>query len=484
MKKRFFWAIVLFLSAGPTALTIQARDAVTEDPTMRLEQAWNSFSKGMQEAQRSLVDPQYFPPPPTARNLAEGYRYMLGHLERMVQLEMRQHPRYPEFHRSMDMLRKWTGENPDTMYLKARIDDSGFYRISGHAADTREWRNPATHINTPKAPRNVIFQTITGAPGATGELDEMRRCVDATLDFIDSMEMQIGIDGHFEILIGPERPENFTGNFLVSRKNIRCAGTGEEAERSANWVSVREVFSDWANEQPLDLDIVRLDAIGESRPPLTAEEMAEKLERIGTELPNQIRFWNRLQEFALELRRDVNGDGQRAMPVNGFNPAEPPFTAGGVAGARQLYAGGKFELSADEALVIRLETPIEPFYLGFQLNTLWFEGPDQQNYVSSLTGDQLPRASDGARWFVIAHEDPGVQGWIATTGLQEGSDCFRFVFHTSPTAEQMPSIKTFHVKLKDIANILPADTPRITPEMRRQEIAIRQAHIKKRWRNY
>lgn len=457
---------------------------VGEDPAARLERSWDVFNNGLREAQRSLVDPQYVPPPPTPRNLAEGYRYLLGHLERMIQLEMRQHPRYPEFHRSMDMLRKWTAENPDTMYLKARIDDSGFYRIAGRAADTSEWRDSAATVEGPKAPRVVIFQTITGVPGATGELDEMKQCVDTTLDFVSSLQMQVEADGRFEILIGPERPQGFTGNFLVSRKHMRCPGTGVEALRTANWVAVREVFSDWVNEEPLDLDIVRLDAIGESRPPLTVDEMAEKLERIGTELPNQIRFWSRLQEFALELRADVNGDGRRAMPVNGLNPVEPPFTAGGVAGAQQLYAGGKFELAPDEALVIRVETPVEPHYLGFQLSNLWFEGPDQQNYVASLTGGQLPKASDGARWFVVAHEDPGVQGWVATTGLPEGSDAFRFVFRETPDADQLPKIRTSLVKFKDIATVLPADTPRVSAEMRRQEIALRQAHIKKRWCDY
>ena len=131
-----------------------------------------------------------------------------------------------------------------------------------------------------------------------------------------------------------------------------------------------------------------------------------------------------------------------------------------------------------------METPVEPHYLGFQLSNLWFEGPDQQNYVASLTGGQLPKASDGARWFVVAHEDPGVQGWVATTGLPEGSDAFRFVFRETPDADQLPKIRTSLVKFKDIATVLPADTPRVSAEMRRQEIALRQAHIKKRWRDY
>jgi hypothetical protein len=474
----------VFLTLFAVCMVVYPVHARETDPGASLDEAWAVFANGLQEAQRSLVDPQYFPPPPSERNLAEGYRYMLGHMERMIQLEMRQHPRFPEFHRSMDMLRKWTGENPDAMYLKARIDATGYYRISGRAADTREWTIPGQLVEGIKAPRLVTFQSITDVPGASGELAEMAQCKSLTLDHFNSLQMQIDADGKFEILVGPQKPADYHGNFLLSRKRMLCPGADSEAEYEAQWLSIREIFSDWEREQPLDMDIVRIDALGESRPPITAQEMAAALSRIGTELPNQIRFWSRLQEVALELRSDVNGDGRRAMPVNGINPVEPPFTAGGVAGAQQLYAGGKFELANDEALVIKLITPVEPHYIGFQLNNLWFEGPDQQNYVSSLSGYQLQPASDGARYYVVAHEDPGVPGWVATTGLPEGSHAMRFVFRENPTAAELPRLETFHVKLEQVRDVLPTDTPRIAAGQRREQIAVRQRHIKQRWRNY
>lgn len=60
----------------------------------------------------------------------------------------------------------------------------------------------------------------------------------------------------------------------------------------------------------------------------------------------------------------------------------------------------------------------------------------------------------------------------------------RFVFREDPPAESMPRLETFHVKLGELRNVLPPDTPRMTPEMRKREIAVRQAHIKERWRNY
>ena len=274
------------------------------------------------------------------------------------------------------------------------------------------------------------------------------------------------------------------GNFLSSRKELACRGTQTTAVREARSLAVREIFSDWEWERPLDLEIERMDSVGASRPPIDAEWMASRLERIAQRTRDHIRFWSLLMEFPLEIRRDANGDGRRNLPVNGINDAAPPFTAGGAAGARQLYASGVFELEPDQALIVRVETPVEPHYLGFQLNNHWMEGPDQQNYVSSLSGFQNPKASDGARYYVIAEEDPGVTGWVATTGLREGFHSLRFVYREDPTPESMPRLSAQLVAFDDVAKSLPEGTPEVDATARRHEIAVRQAHIKRRYRAY
>jgi hypothetical protein len=450
----------------------------------KLERSWEEFVYGLRSAQESLSNPEYFPPEADDRTLAEGYRYLLGHLSRMIEMEMRQDPLFPEFGRSMDMLRKWTGENPDTMYLKAPIDTTGYYRVFGKLANTQEWQSSERGAPGPKAPRMVTFQTITDVPGATGQLQEMSQCKSQTLDFLNSFNLQIEADGGFEIMIGPQRPDNFKGNFLVSRRLMTCDSTGQEQERHAQWLSVREIFSDWENEYPLDMEIQRVDAIGKNRSPISSEFMSEKLEKIAEELPNQIRFWQALQELALEVRADVNRDGRRNLPVNGINRPAPPFTAGGVAGAGQLYAAGVFELGPDEALIVKVTAPEEPHYIGFQLNNLWFEGPDQQNFTSSLSGHQLPVSSDGSRYYVIAHQDPGVQGWVDTTGLQKGTHAMRFIFRDDPPAARMPTAEATLTTLSDLSARLPPDIVRVSPEGRRRDIAVRQSHIKRRWRGH
>ena len=122
--------------------------------------------------------------------------------------------------------------------------------------------------------------------------------------------------------------------------------------------------------------------------------------------------------------------------------------------------------------------------IGFQLSNLWFEGPDQQNYTSSLSGHQLPVSSDGSRYYIVAHRDPGVRGWVDTTGLEKGTHSMRFIFREQPTAAELPTATVHVVDLEDLSLVLPPDTPAVSPVQRRQEIAIRQSHIKRRWRGH
>jgi len=149
-----------------------------------------------------------------------------------------------------------------------------------------------------------------------------------------------------------------------------------------------------------------------------------------------------------------------------------------------LYASGIFELEQDEALVIEMNAPVEPYYVGFQLNNLWMEGPDQQNFVSSLTGAQNPVFADATRYYIIFPVDPGVCGWLDTTGLERGFHTMRFVFAEDPPEDQLPSLKASLVKLEDLDSVLPEHYPRVSEAERREEISIRQDHIKMRWRNY
>jgi hypothetical protein len=476
-----------FIGAGALGCDLLRSEASSEDEAT-LEQGWSSFVKGLEEAREAVRDPWRFAPAPGGRELAEGYRYLLGHLARVIESETLQHTDLPYFQRYVRMLSKWTIDNPDTMYLVAPIDPQGTYRISGRAADTTEWRTGERGRPWPKAPRIVTFQTTTAVIGQTGSLEEFASCRNQTLGAVRHFEIVPDGEGRFEILVAPERPAGYDGLFLPTRARLDCIDREGEVvatnDRVATAVAVREIFSDWDAEIPLELDIVRSDAPGRPRPPTDPQQMGEALAAIGSEVANQIRFWNDLHELGLEVHGDRNLDRRRNMPLNGLNPPRPPFIAGGTAGAGQLYAGGTFELGPEEALVIRVDSPVEPQYQGFQLANYWGESLDQASYTSSLTAHQLPKASDGERYYVVASRDPGVPGWVDTTGLARGAISMRFIFPAAPAEDALPRVTTELTTLDALPEILPPDTPTVTPEARREEVARRQAHIRRRWRQY
>jgi len=463
-------------------------DLHSEVAPRALTAGWIDFLEGLGEARRGIEDPTLFPPAPSDRNLAEGYRYLLGHLARIIESETQGDPHFPYFRRSVRMLSKWTIDNPDTMYLTSSIDSAGTFRIRGRVPhDASEWRTSARGRAGLRAPRVVIFQTTTAMVGDTGGLAEMAACRNQTLDSVDQFEIELDADQRFEILIASERPAGYDGLFLASRATLACThadGRREDRVREATQVNVREIFSDWENEVPIELEIVRDDMLGAPRPPRDSEEMGRHLSEIGRKLGNQIKFWNALHEIGLEVKGDRNGDGRRAFPVNGLNPPAPPFIAGGTAGAGQLYSAGTFELENDEALIVRITAPIEPHYLGFQLANLWGESLDQANYVSSQTGAQNPVTSDGARYYVVSAQDPGTPGWLDTTGLPKVTMSIRFIYPRDPDGEKRPTVETFAVKTRDVRARLPDDVRAISVQERREEVAVRQRHIQRRWRQY
>ncbi len=469
---------------NPEVITLSASSEVAP---AALTTGWVDLLEGLDEARRAVEDPTYYPPPPTDRNLAEGYRYLLGHLARIIESQTQRHPDFPYFQRSVRMLSKWTIDNPDTLYLSASIDADGIYRIRGRARDATEWRTSDRGRRGPRAPRVAIFQTTTALVGQTGELAEMRNCRNQTLDSIDQFGIELDEEGRFEILIAARRPRGYEGYFLASRAEASCPtpfGTTTYRMREATQLNVRETFSEWDDEVPLELEIVRLDMRGVPRPPRTSAEMGLHLSAIGRRLGNQIKFWNRLHELGLEVKGDRNGDGRLALPLNDLNTPSPPFIAAGTAGAGQLYSAGTFELEDDDALIFRVRTPVEPHYVGFQLGNLWGESLDQANYVSSQTGAQNPIASDGARYYIVSKRDPGTPGWLDTTGLPKVTMSMRFIFREAPPREDMPTIERFAVKIDNVFDILPKDTRIITPSDRRREVDTRQRHIQRRWRQY
>jgi len=450
-----------------------------------MERGFSDMLAGLEEAEGNLTSLPAMAPPKSEQELTAGYSYLLGHLVRVTKSEADNNPYNPHFERAVTFLSKWTGDNPDNLYLTAPIDGNFSYRVSGQIPYYRG-SGAKSLAEIPQAPGLVLFQTITELIGDTGSLKELTSCRNQTFADLNSHNLIIDANGSFEILLSGERPADYMGNWMATRANLPCEdrdGNIAHADKVASHFVIREIFIDWETEHPLDLDIVRLDYEGLPPPKITAAQRGQQLSAIGEKVPNQIKFWNWVMQIGLEAWGDRNFDGERRLPVNDINTPAPPFLAGGTAGSNQLYASGMYELGEDEALVLWIDIPEMPNYLGFQLSDAWMQSLDQANYPSSRNQSQMSFDEEGNSYLIIAHRDPGLRNWIDTTGLTSAQMTFRFWYENTPAEDKHPRISAEKISFAALPSTLPPGSE-VGAQQRRHEIAVRQKHMRLRFRQH
>jgi hypothetical protein len=133
-----------------------------------------------------------------------------------------------------------------------------------------------------------------------------------------------------------------------------------------------------------------------------------------------------------------------------------------------------WKLAPDEALILEWEA-----------NDLFWMLTNMGVYMNSM--DYLYRPvsyspartridSDGRIRMVMAHKDPGFHNWIDTCGFELGHMCARNNF-TSEWTEYRTQV----VKHDALADHLPADSARVTPEERAEQMRTRFHSILRRY---
>jgi hypothetical protein len=443
-----------------------------------LDDAWAELIAGLGKARASLTDPEIHPPVATDRNLAEGYRYLLGQLYRLIETELHQSGEFPYFQRHPWTICKYTIENPDNLYLYAPIDPHGTFRIEGRAYDHSHWQG-ARSASDRMAPHYVIFEAHSVAPGDSGTVEELWDGSRVLTGMLDSPRMKVEPDGSFEIILAPERPDDYTGNFIPTRRE-----ESGKPESGATKLYVREIFGDWDREYSLDMQITRVGNEGRHPPPRTAEQTAAELRDIARKLTANIRFWNAFYGFLLDPFEKAPQRGPFHLRRNEIlKPRQAGLSTGGGQ-ATNLFGGGLFDIGPDEALIAEVTLIEEPVYVGMQLSDYWGQSLDYANRLTSLNREQAHRDGDGRLRYVIAHRDPGVPNWLDTTGHPSGYITLRTTFPEPPPPERQPSVSCQVVSFDEILSLLPDKTPRIGEAERRAQIAARQRHVTRRYRQY
>lgn len=338
-----------------------------------------------------------------------------------------------------------------------------------------------------KAPHYLIFETSSGGlAGDSGDLAELRPGMKTQTGRLDCSRIAVNADGSFDILLAPEKPAGYTGNFIATLKVVDKPHPADPAagpERYASYISGRQLFNDWEHEMAIHFEITQLGAEGYHPPPYSADLAARKIRQFGETVRNQMHFWNAFWTIPM------GSYGKRADTIpgvafkrNAFNQINVASGATGGGMSTNLYAGGIFELEPDEALIIENRIQLQPNYIGFQLSNLWGESIEYANRIGSLNGHQMAVDPDGVIRLVVAHRDPGVPNWLDTGGHREGFLAPRWAYSETPKPEQWPDISLKKVAFDEIRRHLPESTALVTPEQRRAQVAIRQKHVQRRFR--
>jgi hypothetical protein len=447
------------------------------DSAKDLRAAFDELIESLQDARNAIDQPELMPAPQNARNLAEGYRYLMGYVHSAVERAFHEDPTRPHFRNALSIINRATIDNADAVYFYAPLDGRESYVVRGRVEAGRS------------RPHYIIFEASFGVlAGDSGDLRELTPGTKVQTGRIDSQGLVFEDDGSFELLLAPERPDGHTGNFVSTLKissHPHPTDPDMPPERYANYISGRQLFYDWEHEDAIHFEIEQLGAEGTAPEPYTPEKAAAELRRCGDLVRNQMHFWNSFWTILMgTYGHREGGIAGVEFPRNGFNTMNSATGATGGGMSTNLYAGGVYELGPDEALVIENRVQLEPQYIGFQIANLWGESIEYANNLGSLNGRQLERDPDGVIRLVIAHRDPGVPNWVDTTGHPEGFMSPRWAYSETPPANEWPEISATKVAFDEIRAHLPDTTRAVTPEERRLQIRTRQHHVQRRYRAF
>ncbi len=454
-----------------------------------LRQAWDDMIDSLQQARAAIDQPELMPAPASDRNLAEGYRYLMGFVHSAVERAFHEDPERPQFRNALSVITRATIDNADAIYFYAPIDGRKHYLIRARPGDSRHWRGEAALSKVPKAPHYVIFEASSGElSGDSGDLAEMRPGIKTQTGRLDCSSIKVNADGSFDILLAPEKPAGYRGNFISTMKVVKHphpTNPDLPPERYASYITGRQLFNDWEFEEAIHFEITQLGAEGSQPPAYSAQRAAEEIRRCGELVRNQVHFWNAFWTIPMGSYGERPGTlPGLAFKRNAFNQINVASGATGGGMSTNLYAGGVFELEPDEVLIIENRIRVQPHYVGFQLSNLWGESLDYANRIGSLNGQQMTADPDGVIRLVVAHRDPGVPNWLDTCGHREGFLAPRWAYSETPAPDQWPSISAKKVAFNELRQHLPAATGVVTPEQRRAQIALRQKHVQRRFRAF
>jgi hypothetical protein len=341
-----------------------------------LREPWERYCEALREAGHLVLARS----PANAIDRTEGLRYVTR-LARMALKFCVEYadPAFPELVQYMDATQKFGVDNPDQLYLWARISEEHEYRLVG--------------------PRGTAAYVGIGVYGGSAGRGGRR-----TIAHVHADDLEIGPDGNLDVVLSTrEHPGNW----------IRL-------EPDTTTLMVRQTMNDRRREAPGALRLVRLGSTGVP-PLLTPERIAKGLERAARQIRASIVIFADL------------ADRWAANP-NVLHPSDTRMAEQSFGDPDLYYMGGYWRIAPDQALTIEFVPPACRYW-SFLLCNYWTESLEYR-YRPIWTNGHLARyRADGSVRIVVAHRDPGLSDatWIDTEGHGEGTMTLRWLL-----ADQTP----------------------------------------------
>ena len=255
-----------------------------------------------------------------------------------------------------------------------------------------------------------------------------------------------GSNASIDILYSAARPEGYTGDWLPLQP-----GT------AALWL--RAVSDRWGEESEPRIAITRL--VGSSRQRLAPELLEQTLATLAARAERTLEYGIRHADGLAE-----GGFINRLKEIDYSQAGGMPL---------QSYHEGLFELAEDQALLVEAKMPEDCRLFSWALTDRMFVTLDWTNAHSSLNRAQAAIDADGVLRVIVAARDPGSPNWLETCGYACGVLQCR-----SSGSAQSPQIEARVIPLASAFDHLPADTRRISPEERQEQLRQRQAGMQMR----
>lgn len=318
-------------------------------------------------------------------------------------------PRYPQFLQLLSTRVQWGLPSADCHYIWAPVHGDYTYRIIGDRGTAKVIDLEARHSHIARLGEWKLFDRLT--------------------------DLEVGPQNQVEVVMSRERPADAV-NWL------------KLPEGPAN-VIFRQYFYDWDHEQAARLTIVT-EGVKYPPPTVTQADIRRNLEL----------FCDFLKQTPAGFRQTVEAYYKAPADALSFDGIDYGF-------ASLKYGKGRYELQPDEAMILETKLPKTRFW-NIQLGSHFWDARDFHLRQNSLNGHQGHVDEQGVFRAVISHDDPGIVNWLDAGGHDKGLITVRYY-----DADSTPLVSLRKVKLSELAALLPASTPRVTPEARQKALRAR-----------